>query len=351
MPWPSSLVLLSAIAAATTRLRLGGLAVLAPLRHPLFLAKRARDARPPLGGQAGRSADGELAPRRVRGARSAVRASAGGSSTSTSPPGRCSGATQAGVASPASTTASTTSGSSRSRGVPTGRGSGSAARRCILACCGGSCATRMGSTHSGAQRRRTCETLEEGLAAAGRNARRARARRWDAARVPRRHSPSPLEPAIAQIPALWARGFTTFCIKPNQYLDDSDASRRGARRSSSGSGRSAQERMTGRPELGERDHRRAARRRSVSALRPHAARGAGLLRPGRRALARHPLGRRRVRHLAPRAVRLGREPVAARTGRWAGRASSCSTASRRRSSGRCSIRRSARAWSRRRRPT
>jgi probable F420-dependent oxidoreductase len=39
MPWPSSLVLLSAIAAATTRIRLGAIAVLAPLRHPLLLAK------------------------------------------------------------------------------------------------------------------------------------------------------------------------------------------------------------------------------------------------------------------------------------------------------------------------
>jgi len=39
MPWPSSLVLLSAIAAATTTLRLAAAAVIAPLRHPLLLAK------------------------------------------------------------------------------------------------------------------------------------------------------------------------------------------------------------------------------------------------------------------------------------------------------------------------
>jgi probable F420-dependent oxidoreductase len=39
MPWPSSIVLLSAIAAATTRLRLVAGAILAPLRHPLLLAK------------------------------------------------------------------------------------------------------------------------------------------------------------------------------------------------------------------------------------------------------------------------------------------------------------------------
>jgi alkanesulfonate monooxygenase SsuD/methylene tetrahydromethanopterin reductase-like flavin-dependent oxidoreductase (luciferase family) len=39
MPWPSSLVLLSAIAAATTRMRLTACAVIAPLRHPLLLAR------------------------------------------------------------------------------------------------------------------------------------------------------------------------------------------------------------------------------------------------------------------------------------------------------------------------
>src|SRR5581483_5061594 len=38
-PWPSSLLLLSAIAAATTRLRLAASAVIAPLRHPVALAK------------------------------------------------------------------------------------------------------------------------------------------------------------------------------------------------------------------------------------------------------------------------------------------------------------------------
>ena len=37
--WPSSIVMLSAIAAATTRIRVGGIALIAPLRHPLALAK------------------------------------------------------------------------------------------------------------------------------------------------------------------------------------------------------------------------------------------------------------------------------------------------------------------------
>ncbi len=37
-PWPDSIVLMSAIAAATSRLRLIGAAIIAPLRHPLLLA-------------------------------------------------------------------------------------------------------------------------------------------------------------------------------------------------------------------------------------------------------------------------------------------------------------------------
>ena len=38
-PWPSSLLLLSAVAAATARIRLVAAAVIPPLRHPLVLAK------------------------------------------------------------------------------------------------------------------------------------------------------------------------------------------------------------------------------------------------------------------------------------------------------------------------
>ena len=39
-PWPDSVVLASAIAAATTRIRIALAAVIAPLRHPLLLAKQ-----------------------------------------------------------------------------------------------------------------------------------------------------------------------------------------------------------------------------------------------------------------------------------------------------------------------
>ncbi|MFK7919701.1 MAG: LLM class flavin-dependent oxidoreductase, partial [Ilumatobacter sp.] len=38
-PWPNSVVMMAGVAAATTRLRVVGAAVLAPLRHPLLLAK------------------------------------------------------------------------------------------------------------------------------------------------------------------------------------------------------------------------------------------------------------------------------------------------------------------------
>jgi probable F420-dependent oxidoreductase len=37
-PWPSNFVLLSAIAQATSRIRIGAIALIAPLRHPLILA-------------------------------------------------------------------------------------------------------------------------------------------------------------------------------------------------------------------------------------------------------------------------------------------------------------------------
>ncbi len=38
-PWPNSLMLMAAVAAATTRVRIVGAAIIAPLRHPLLLAK------------------------------------------------------------------------------------------------------------------------------------------------------------------------------------------------------------------------------------------------------------------------------------------------------------------------
>ena len=90
-PWPSSLLLLAAVAAVTDRIRLDrrrGDPTAAP---PPADREGARDARSALRGPPGRPADGELAPRRVRGARGAVRDRAVSASTSTSPPGTRSG--------------------------------------------------------------------------------------------------------------------------------------------------------------------------------------------------------------------------------------------------------------------
>src|ERR1700734_4224485 len=57
-PWPSSLVLLSAIAAVTERVRLVAGAVIAPLRHPLLLARGLGSPHPIRGGRAGGGAAG-----------------------------------------------------------------------------------------------------------------------------------------------------------------------------------------------------------------------------------------------------------------------------------------------------
>jgi alkanesulfonate monooxygenase SsuD/methylene tetrahydromethanopterin reductase-like flavin-dependent oxidoreductase (luciferase family) len=61
MPWPASVVLLSAIAAATERLRLVAGAIIAPLRSAAA-RQGTRHAGPAFGGQAGRDPDSELAP-------------------------------------------------------------------------------------------------------------------------------------------------------------------------------------------------------------------------------------------------------------------------------------------------
>jgi len=49
-PWPDSLVLLSAIAAATSRVRLAACAIIAPLPHPPLPAKHPAPPDPPSGG-------------------------------------------------------------------------------------------------------------------------------------------------------------------------------------------------------------------------------------------------------------------------------------------------------------
>ncbi len=151
MPWPSSLVLLSAIAAATTRLRLAACAVIAPLRHPLLLAREL--------GTLDLLSEGRLVVqptvswhrdeyealgRSVRQARRPARRASRGLGRSL--------ARHAFVVLPVSTTPSRTSTWSRRRGGPTGRGSGSAANRSTRSSSAGSSATPTGSIRSGSPR-------------------------------------------------------------------------------------------------------------------------------------------------------------------------------------------------------
>ena len=63
------------------------------------------------------------------------------------------------------------------------------------------------------------ELLRDGLAAAGRDLADLELVGGMRAVFPDDHSPSPLEPAIASLPAQLERGFTTFCIKPSQFID------------------------------------------------------------------------------------------------------------------------------------
>ena len=58
MPWPNSLMLLSAMASVTEQLRLVAGAIIAPLRHPLLLARELGHAGPDQRGPARRAADG-----------------------------------------------------------------------------------------------------------------------------------------------------------------------------------------------------------------------------------------------------------------------------------------------------
>ncbi len=66
-------------------------------------------------------------------------------------------------------------------------------------------------------------TLRAGLAEAGRDLSELELVGGMRAVFPDDDSPSPLEPALASLPAQIARGFTTFCIKPSQFVDDDRA--------------------------------------------------------------------------------------------------------------------------------
>lgn len=220
MPWPSSLVLLSAIAAATTRLRLAACAVIAPLRHPLLLARELgtldllsegrlvvqptvswhldeyealgvdftrrgalldehlaawevlwRDTPASFAGEHYRFEDVYLEPKAWR--PDGPRLWLGGETVHPR-----------------------------------------LLRRIVR--------HAHGFHPLGQPSEDDLELLEEGLAAAGRSLDELELVGGMRPVFPDDDSVSPLEPALAQLPGLLARGFGTVCIKPSQYLDEID---------------------------------------------------------------------------------------------------------------------------------
>jgi probable F420-dependent oxidoreductase len=220
-PWPSSLVLLSAVAAVTERVRLGAIAVLAPLRHPLLLARELgtldllsegrlivqptvswhRDEYEALGvpfAERGRLLDEHLA------AWDAV--------------WRDSPASFAGEhyhfdkvwLEPKAW---------RADGPRLWLGGETVHPRLLRRIV----RYAHGFHPLGQPSDEDMRVLGEGLAQAGRSLTDLELVGGIRPVFPNHSSPSPLEPAIASIPAMWARGFRTFCIKPNQYIDDLNA--------------------------------------------------------------------------------------------------------------------------------
>lgn len=219
-PWPSSLVLLSAVAAATTRLRLAACAVIAPLRHPLLLARELgtldllsegrlivqptvswhREEYEALGvpfEQRGRRLDEQLA------AWAAVWASSPASFEDEHY------AFHDVYLEPKAW---------RPDGPRLWLGGESVHPRLLRRIV----RYAHGFHPLGQPSDVDLEKLAAGLAEHG--------RRLDELELvgglrpvfPDDSSPSPLEPALAQLPGLLERGFTTVCIKPSQYVDDID---------------------------------------------------------------------------------------------------------------------------------
>lgn len=218
MPWPSSLVLLSAIAAATTRLRLGAIAILAPLRHPLLLAKELgtldllsggrlivqptvswhRDEYEALGvpfEKRGRLLDEHLEA---------------WSRLWTTSPASFHGehyAFEDVWLEPKAW---------RPDGPRIWLGGESVHPKLLRRIV----AHAHGFHPLGEPSEDDMTVLAEGLEAAGRSLDELELVGGLRSPFPADDTPAPLEPAIAMLPRLWERGFRTFCIKPNQYLDD-----------------------------------------------------------------------------------------------------------------------------------
>ncbi|MCT2584557.1 TIGR03619 family F420-dependent LLM class oxidoreductase [Actinophytocola gossypii] len=220
-PWPSSLPLLSAIAAATRRVRLVAGAVLAPLRHPLLLAKElatldllsegrlvvlpsvswSRDEYAALGvpfGKRGRLLDEHLE----------VWQQAWGPSPASYEGAHYRFADVYCEPKP-----------HRPGGPPLWFGGATVHDRLLARL------VRYGKGFNplGRPSPQDLRRLTDGLTAAGRSIDELELVGGTRAVFPDDHSPADLGRALDTIPAQQAEGFTTFCVKPSQFTDDPDA--------------------------------------------------------------------------------------------------------------------------------
>ncbi len=217
-PWPSSLVLLSAIAAVTQRVRLVASAVIAPLRHPLLLARELGSLDLLSGGRLvvqptvswlPDEYEALGVPFRRRGALLDEHLAAWSVLWRDTP------ASYSGRALLVPSTCT----SSRRPWGPKARPCGSAASGCTPACWTAWSATGPATTPRppvgrGAGRpRRRPRGRRPGPGAAG-------ARRRHPRGVPRPRRGGGSGQALDAIPEQAAAGFTTFCIKPSQFTDD-----------------------------------------------------------------------------------------------------------------------------------
>ncbi len=218
MPWPSSLVLLSAIAAATTTMRLAACAVIAPLRHPLLLAREigtldilseGRLVVQPTVSWHEEEYDALGVEFRRRGARLDEHLAAWEAVW---------------AASPASFRGEHYAFDDvylepkawRPDGPRLWLGGQSVHPRLLRRIV----RYAHGFHPLGQPSDEDLEKLAAGMAEAGRDVAELEFVGGMRAVFPDDASPSPLEPALASLPAQIARGFGTFCIKPSQFVDD-----------------------------------------------------------------------------------------------------------------------------------
>ena len=218
MPWPSSLVLLSAVAAATTRIRLAACAVIAPLRHPLLLAREL--------GTLDILSEGRLVVQPTVSWHEDEYVALGVDfrQRGTLLDEHLAGWEAVWASSPASFEGEHYSFDDvylepkawRPDGPRIWLGGQSVHPRLLRRIV----RYAHGFHPLGQPSADDLARLAAGIAAAGRDLAELELVGGMRAVFPDDSSPSPLEPALASLPAQIARGFGTFCIKPSQFVDD-----------------------------------------------------------------------------------------------------------------------------------